>query len=223
MTFLEQQAKKYRNNNFNNYNKKIQKFNEFYNHELSENECINLYKNYKQNCNFDRLIELSYLFENNNKIYNEIAKKIHDAINKDIFVEIYKNDLGTIYNKLFKISYVSKLSLIDKIEDSNIKIEELHKCITGRISYHNYCQKYTTNYKIDNHKGEILFSIYMFNRIKDIQTLLNNFKDKHILFKELLQEKAVKAINEFNEFENLSIDSTEMSAAYEKNIHKTRK
>jgi hypothetical protein len=47
------------------------------------------------------------------------------------------------------------------------------------LSYHLYCRKYTKEYNVKAHEHEILFSIYLFNRIRDIQSLLNDLKMYH--------------------------------------------
>lgn len=100
-----------------------------------------------------------------------------------------------MYNKIFKKPPYLKLSFVEKIDDMNKQIIQLEECINGRIQYHFNCRKYSKNYNVKSHEHEILISIYMFNRIKDIQRLLKN---KHIKFKEKLQKQ-------LDDFENLSI------------------
>ena len=103
-------------------------------------------------------------------------------------MEIYKFELGNIYKKLFRISKEhTKLSLIDKIEDSNIQIQNIHDCIEKRIIYHSHlCRKHTRKYNIKGHEHEILFSIFMFSKIKKIQKLLNKYKEKYLVLKKQL-------------------------------------
>jgi len=221
-SYLEIQANKYAKKYIIEFDKKMSIFMKNSDKKFTEQECYDLYNEYKKNCIFTNLIRLSKIFEDNKKEYNYIENELAYAIDKDVFVNLYKNYLGNIYNKLFKKSY-SKLSLIEKIDDSNIQIMQLYDCIIGRIQYHFNCREYTKKYNENSHKIEILISIYMYNRIKDIQKLLNIFKIKHNLFKERLEKEAEEKQKELKEFENLSIESTILSEPFiEINTHKRK-
>lgn len=217
-TYLEINANKYANNNIHVFDKKIKLFNKINGTiHLNNKECQQVYEKYKIDCQFDKLIQISILFENDKKMYNDIDTRLNYAIEKDVFQKIYKSCLGNIYNRLFKKTY-NKLSLIEKIDDSNEQIQQLANCIDGRIQYHYHCRLYTKKYNEKNHMHEILYTIYMFNRIKDIQKLLNKFKHKHILFKERLQREIEEKQREIEEkqremidFDNMTTESSTLS------------
>lgn len=216
-SYLEIQANKYAKKHKPNFLKKIRTFTNT-TKELSQQECFKIYHEYKQNCIFTDLIRLSKLFENNNTQFNYIDEELNNVIDKNVFVNLYRNYIGNIYNKLFKKLF-EKLSLVEKIENANEQISRLYECITGRIMYHNNCIKYTQNYNVDTHEFEILVSIYMYNRIKEIQKLLNKFKVKHNLFKQKTLEKLIRVQKEYNDFEELSADSsTLLSEPFIENI-----
>jgi hypothetical protein len=201
MSYLEIKANEWAQKNYYRFEEKIIKFKET--NKYSESECKNIYSNYKQWCIFDNLIKVSYLFKDDYKQYKILDDLMNNAIDKDIFKDLYTNYFGNIYKKVFNKT-TEKLSLTEKIIDSDKSIVNLKKCIIGRIQYHYNCQKYTKDYNIKSHKHEILLSLYMFNRIKEVQNLLNKFKDKYIVFKTALQIKAQKAYMELEDFENTS-------------------
>lgn len=220
MSYLEIQAKKYAKKNMNKFNEKINTFSRHL-QTYSEQECKNIYETYKKNCIFTKILQLSSLFENNYKEYKFIEKQLINIINRQQFADLYTNNLGKIYKKLFNKTY-NKISLIDKIENMNEEIIQLKECINGRIQYHFNCINYTRNYNETSHKYEILFSIYMYNRIKDIQYLLNTYIDKYMVFKEQLkmelEEKrriAEEAENDLEEFDNLTTNSKTLSEPFE--------
>ena len=188
INYLEQEANRYATQNIDSFDKIIDNFNiKDPNYELNKIEFDEIHTNYKKLCKFNELLNLSKLFENNNKLYNEIDIKIANSIDRFSFTEIYKFELGNIYKKLFRISKEhTKLSLIDKIEDSNIQIQNIHDCIEKRIIYHSFCRKHTRKYNIKTHEHEILFSIFMFSKIKKIQKLLNKYKEKYLVLKKQL-------------------------------------
>ena len=228
MNYLEIKANEWGRNNMYDFNRKISRFRER-NENYTNEECKEIYKEYKELCIFDNILKVQSLFENNNKKYNEIDTEITNIINKKDFAELYINILGNIHKKVFGKIY-TKLSLIEKIEDANEKMLNLKKCVYHRINYHFNCQKYTKNYNVNSHKHEIMVSIYMYNKIKKIQKLLNKFKSKYMIFKQLLierleetirrrdekvrkvikeeDEKVRKAIKERSDFESLSTISS---------------
>ena len=216
INYLEQEANRYATQNIDSFDKIIDNFNiKDPNYELNKIEFDEIHTNYKKLCKFNELLNLSKLFENNNKIYDEIDIQISNSIDRFSFMEIYKFELGNIYKKLFLISKEhTKLSLIDKIEDSNIQIQNIHDCIEKRIIYHSHlCRKHTRKYNIKGHEHEILFSIFMFSKIKKIQKLLNNFKEKYLVLKKQL---IIQAENTRRIAEN-SIENAERIAEIAKN------
>ena len=246
MSYLEIQAKKYAKKNMNNFNEKINTFSR--NSETySEQECKMIYETYKKNCIFTKILQLSSLFENNYKEYKSIEKQLINIINRQEFTDLYTNNLGKIYKKLFNKTY-NKISLIDKIEDMNEEIIQLKECINGRIQYHFNCRGYTRNYNENTHKYEILVSVYMYNRIKDIQKLLNTYIDKYMVFKEQLkmeleekrriaeekrriaeekrriaEEIVIEAENELEEFDNLTTTNSKTLSEPFEEINTTKR
>jgi hypothetical protein len=224
MSYLETKANEWARNNMRDFNRKISTFKER-NENYTSEKCKEVYKRYKELCIFDNILKVQYLFEDKNKIYNEIDASITNTIEKKDFADLYIYTLGNAHRKVFGKIY-TKLSLIDKIEDANIKMSNLRKCIYHRINYHFNCKKYTKNYNVNSHKHEIMVSIFMYDRIKDIQKLLNKFKNKYMIFKQLLiervektkekrnekikeeNEKVRKAIKEISDFESLSAISS---------------
>lgn len=89
-SYLELNAKKFSKKYINEFDKKTQNFNKKLN-VYSEQECINIYKTYKELCIFTDLIRISKVFENNNEEYNKIDKMITNTITKDSFSDIYIN------------------------------------------------------------------------------------------------------------------------------------
>ena len=64
INYLEQEANRYATQNIDSFDKIIGNFNiKDPNYELNKTECDDIFTNYKKLCK---------LFENNNKIYNEI-------------------------------------------------------------------------------------------------------------------------------------------------------
>lgn len=226
---------KYASNNLIHFDNIINKFNKNI-ISYSKEECLKMYQEYKHLCIFTKLIHMSYLFENKNKVLNTINKAIGFIIESNDFTKLYKTHIRDIYKNLFDKEY-SKLSLIEKIENMNKDIKRLYDCINGRIGHHLNCVKYTVKYNIDSHKHEILFSIYMFNKIKEIQKLLNDFKHKHGLIKDKLikeanikqkeadikQKEANLAYVKSEMFDNLSIDSSTVISEPFLNINKSKR
>lgn len=206
MNYLEKKANEWARSNIRDFNIKINKFKER-NENYTNEECKKIYKKYKELCLFDNILKVQNLFENNNKIYNEIDVQITNIINKKDFADLYIYTLGNIHKTVFGKIY-TKLSFIEKITDANIKMSNLRKCVYHRINYHFNCQKYTKKYNVNSHKHEIMVSIFMYNRIRDIQILLNKFKSKYMIFKKILVERKEKAIKDLSDFESLSVISS---------------
>jgi hypothetical protein len=58
-------------------------------------------REYKELYIFDNILKVSFLFENNYRIYNKIDERITNIINKKEFIELYIHTLGNIYKKIF--------------------------------------------------------------------------------------------------------------------------
>jgi hypothetical protein len=202
MNYLEIKANEWAKKKALDFDKKVLPFK--IQKEYTQQECINIYKTYKENCLFDNLLKVSYLFEKNNEQYNKLLEEMNDIIDRNVFKNLYINSLGNIYNKVFKKSF-EKLSLVEKIDDANKQIINLKKCIYGRVQFHFNCKQYNIKYNEPSHRHEILISIYMYNRVKDIQVLLNKFKKKHTLFKEQLIKNLQDTQKIINDFENISL------------------
>ena len=186
--YLDKQAHDFATRNFKNFYTYIQEYDIDQNLETSEKICKNIYEQYKKtHCNFNKIIKLGYLFENNayDNLYDEIKN-----INSSTMYNIYIDDIGGIFDFLFDTTNKFKrLSLLEKIDDSHKQLDYLEKCIKERIQYHFWCKKHHIKYNTNSHKHEILYSIYMYNRMKDIQGLLNLFIDKYKEIKYDLKQK----------------------------------
>jgi hypothetical protein len=217
MVYLEKKANDWAKKNHFYFEDKIKKFKII--QKYSKNECDDIYKDYKELCIFDNLLKVSLLFENDYKLYKELNDKMSNCIDAMEFRDLYKNSLGNIYLKIFKKS-TNKLSLLEKIQDSNDQILNLRECINKRVLYHYNCQKYTKDYNVKTHKHEILISIYMFNRLCEIQNLLNRFKTKYILFKEKINNdrQAELERNKQRIKEQYLIQSKEINDRYSKEL-----
>ena len=118
------------------------------------------------------------------------------------FVDIYRNYIGNIHKRLFGKTFNKvKLTFRPKFEDSNKTVENLLQCVLKRIDYHNNCREHTVDYEIPNHEHELLRSIYMYKKVKELQTLLNMYIEK---YKVRLDE----IDKELNDFDNLTIESS---------------
>ena len=190
ISYLENEANNYYNENKNNFEQILKPFmiNE---KKLSKAECENIHKNYHIYCNFDNLISFSYIFKpdrRGNILYDYYSIQLNTLNTRDGFINIYKYILRNIYNKIFNIDY-KWLSHIDIIYNNHDYIIQLYNCINFRLQYHYYCRKYTIKYNIYNHEQQLFFAIYMYNRIIDLKNLLNTFNTCYKLFKYNNEEK----------------------------------
>ena len=104
---------------------------------------------------------------------------------------------NAIFDELFdKKNIYKRLSAVEKINDSNEQLDDLKKCIEERIKYHYWCIEHHNKYNTQTHKRSILISIYMYQRMKDVQSLLNLFVDKYNEIKEKLKYEIQKEIKE---------------------------
>lgn len=187
--YLIQKAKNYASKS--KFNDKIKRFK--IDNSLNKNweQCNIIYKEYKNFCNFDGILEFGYLFEKNSDLYNDIKYKIRYTNSEDDFRNIYRDQLGEIYKKVFG-KLPLKANLLEKVEDANEKVLKLFKCVENRIKYHFWCKNNQTKYNVASHEYEILISIYMYNRIIDIKDILNEYRERYLEFKEKLkQEKLI--------------------------------
>lgn len=157
--------------------------------KLIEENCNSLYKEYKIECIATNVIQLSYLFENSKEQYNTIKTRIRNSLTKDDFSDIYRDYIGNIHKKLFGKTY-NKMTLIPKFEDSDKSVNDLLQCVLKRIDYHLNCREHTINYNV--HEHEILRSIYMYRKVKEIQELLNMFIEKYKVMREHVNDVAIK-------------------------------
>lgn len=153
----------------------------------SDDECKQIYNSYKHLfCVFDNVLKLSFLFENENELYNIIHSDIKNARTIRDFKELYRNVLGQVYKILMGVHY-KRLSLIEKVKDSNETVKQLEKCVESRIKYHFYCRRFTKKYNVETHEHEILVSIYMYRKILKVQQLLNTFTNEYSDLKEKIR------------------------------------
>ena len=225
---LVQKANNYAQINRKYFLKKIKTFGVDIEHSTSFEKCDGIYKKYKNEwCKFDNIINFGYLFEKKNKLYNDLKYQIQYVSDEDKFKNIYRDYLGQIYKEIFE-EIPEKLSLIEKVSNMNAHVLNLYKCVVERIKYHYWCKKHHIKYDINNHENEILFSIYMYNRIVDIQFLLNSFRDKYLEFKEKLHNERKNIEEREKRFDDLSNESSKLSEPYKLNKkrekrHKSKK
>ena len=187
--YLLQKADRYAKKHLNQFVKMISSFNVDTTQISSSEICNSIHTTYKKDlCKFDTILNFGYLFENNCELYNELKYKIKFVSTEVEFRDIYRFELGKIYKKMFG-EYPRQLSLIAKVDGANEEVSNLLKCVQERIKYHYWCKDHHKKYDVGNHEFELLRSIFLYNRIVDIQTLLNSFRDKYLGFKENIEKE----------------------------------
>lgn len=210
--YLLQKAERYAKKHSKSFLLKIAKFGVDIRQEQSFQLCKDLHEEYKVKwCHFNEILNFGYLFQDNNELYNDLRFKIKYISDEDDFRNIFRHDLGKIYKQVFG-NTPTKTSLLQKVDDVNEKVFSLHQCVIDRIKYHFWCKKHHVKYNVQSHEFEILVIIFMYNRIVDIQLLLNSFRDKYLLFKDNIQKERQAKQLEFDERENRLDDLSDLSS-----------
>ena len=229
-SLLEQKSEKYATRNTSKFLKKVKKFNVSIKQETEKN-CVDIYRKYKtEMLLFDNIIDLYCIFQDD--YYKNILHKIKHTTDYEIFLDIYTDSLGKIYKKLVSGIETKRLGLFEKIENCNQYISNLELCVKERLRYHFWSRKHTKKYNVLNHQHEILMSVYFFNRIKDVQTLLNTFIENYKESKEKMRIELKKRIrkkyldeyyNQSNEaFDDISKSSDILSETFETFLEKKK-
>ena len=145
--------------------------------------CLSVYEQYKKLCIFDAILSVSYLFEDDSTRFHQLEKTIRKLPSRESVKDLYLSDIGEIYKRTFQREH-RKLSAIQKIDDVNEQVRNLHDCVMMRIHYHNWCRESQVKYNVKGHEHEILLSLYLYRRILDVQRLLNSFWDRYKTLKE---------------------------------------
>ncbi len=204
-SYLLTKAQKYAKKNIRNFDKITKEFGINIHDRESFEHCKQIYKDYKQIfCVFDNIINFGYLFENESELFNRLKYSIEFVTDEIKYRDIFKYELGGIYKKIFG-QIPRKHSLMEKVEDSNEQVFKLKSCIENRIKYHYWCENHHIKYNKYNHEIEILISVYLYKRIKDIQLLLNNYRDKYLVIREEIRQEN-EMIRQENERINKELD-----------------
>lgn len=187
MSYIELRAKEYASKNLYRFDEIIKEYEININMTQSKEYCYNLYTNYKNICKFDNIIKISYLFENNKLYYNNLINNIKNISDINKLKILFLDELGNIYKTVFDKEY-KRLSVIENIKNTNEFIQNINNCIKYRIQYHYHCKNHQIKYNVKAHEHEMLFSIYMYNKLLEVAELLNIFYDKYKILKENLQE-----------------------------------
>lgn len=218
MSYLEQQSIEYANKNKNRFNKVMKRFARK-SQRYTKKECDAIHDQYKADCVATNVIQLSYLFENDREHYKYITTRVINSLTKEDFADIYKDDIGNIHKTLFGKTF-QKIKLIPKFDDANKTVANLLRCILKRIDYHDNCREHSINYNVSGHEHELLRSVYMYNKIKEIQVLLDMYIDKYKVVrehinnialkeKERLRKEEERIDKELSDFDNLTLESTQ--------------
>lgn len=222
MSYIEIRAKRYASQNLNNFDKIIKEYEIDITLRYNQEYCNALYHKYKQICKFDNIIKVSYLFENNKDNYYKLKYGMDIINNRTEFKKLFLNDLANIYKTVFGKEY-KRLGAIHKIEKANELIQQINLCIVNRIQYHYHCKNHQIKYNVKAHEHEILFSIYMYNKLIEITELLNIYSEKYKIFKEELQKKKQELEQEEEYFDNIYSESHTLSEEpFEINTNKKR-
>ena len=149
--------------------------------DVPKEVCSQIHNEYKVLCIFTNIMQVSYLFENGKARYNALMAGIAGIQERNSFRETYLNELANVYKKVFRLEY-KKLSAIERIEDVNDKVRALKDCVTLRIQYHRWCGAHVSKYDVRSHEHEILVCLFLYERIRDVQALLNAFHTKYAEF-----------------------------------------
>lgn len=190
MSYLENKSKKYAKQNMNRFDNVIKDFQRRQSPKLTKKDCDALHNEYKVECDITHVIQLSYLFKNGNEQYNAIQTRIINSLTKEDFSDIYRDYIGNIHKRLFGRTY-EKMKLIPKFENSDRAVDNLLKCVLKRIEYHFSCREYTIRYDVPAHENELLRSVYMFRKVKEVQSLLNMFIEKYKVIREHINSMAI--------------------------------
>lgn len=190
MSYLEQQSILYANKNKQRFDKIIKRFARK-SQKYTKTECDTIHDEYKAECVATNVIQLSYLFENERDQYKYITTRIINSFTKEDFAEIYREYIGNIHKRLFGKTF-DKLKLIPKFEDSDKTVASLLQCVLKRIDYHDNCREHSTKYNVPGHEHELLRSVYMYYKVKEIQTLLNMYIEKYKVVREHINNIALK-------------------------------
>lgn len=167
MSYLEKKSKEYADRNMANFNEVLKKFEKESRDELEL--CGDVV--YKANMS---VAELSYLFENGKKEYKYIETRIINSMTKEDVFEIYLVYIANIHERMFG---GVKLNL-DKVAG--------YKCVT--IDHHavkDWQSKPASEY-------EMLCSVYMCRKVKEIQSLMEMFIRKYVAVREHVNIIAVR-------------------------------
>lgn len=169
--YLEKQANKFARNNVGRFEELIRKFRKEFLKDHNKEICDEIHETYSENLckHIKPILTLSHLFEDNNKRLKQIKEALDDSDTFDRVHHVVKSELRPL-RVFFKVTSVGYKDVISVNEKETFTFD----CLSKRIEYHLECQKYATKYNPESHVHEILYNIYLYNRLLDLKKLFNS-------------------------------------------------